>query len=138
VGNPFSLGPIGKGDSVLDIGCGAGVDTLVAAALTGPDGRATGVDLTPEMLEAARAHLQRAPVSNVVFQQASAEALPFPDESFDEVISNGVFNLVPDKPRALNEVFRVLKPLGGFMIADQVPTVEAEKDGRTSIDNWAG
>ncbi len=138
VGNPFSLGPIKKGEIVLDIGCGAGVDTIVAAIMAGPEGRVVGMDLTPEMLDRARENLRKTSLENVSFQEGSAEDLPFPEGSFDVVISNGVFNLVPDKVRALKEVRRVLKPNGRFMLADQVLTIEQSADTRSMVENWAG
>jgi len=137
VGNPFLLGPISEGEAVLDIGCGAGVDTLIAAVMVGPKGRAAGIDSTPQMLAVARENLSKTSFSNVTFQEASVENLPFPDVSFDVVISNGAFNLVPDKLKALKEVFRVLKPLGRFMIADQVLTVEPPEDTKSMVESWA-
>lgn len=137
VGNPFLLGPISEGETVLDIGCGAGVDTLIAAVMVGSKGRAAGIDSTPEMLTVARENLSKTSLNNVTFQETSAENLPFADVSFDVVISNGVFNLIPDKLKALKEVFRVLKPLGRFMIADQVLTVEPPADTRSMVENWA-
>ncbi len=137
VGNPFLLGPINEGETVLDVGCGAGVDTLIAATMVGPKGRAAGIDFTPEILAVARENLRKTSLHNVTFQGASAENLPFPDVSFDAVISNGVFNLIPDKLKALKEIFRVLKPLGRLMIADQVLTVEPPGDIRSIIENWA-
>jgi SAM-dependent methyltransferase len=137
VGNPFLLGPISEGEAVLDIGCGAGVDTLIAAFMVGSKGRAAGIDSTPEMLAVARENLRKTSLNNVTFQEASAENLPLPDVSFDVVISNGVLNLIPDKLKALKEVFRVLKPLGPFMIADQVLTVEPPEDTRSMVENWA-
>ncbi len=138
VGNPFALGEIKPGESVLDIGCGGGVDTLIAATMTGEKGRAVGIDLVPEMLEHARENLRRTVLNNVIFQEASAEEIPFPEGSFDVAISNGVFNLIPDKLRALKEVLRVLKPSGRFMIADQVLTVEPSRDSESRVKNWAG
>jgi SAM-dependent methyltransferase len=138
VGNPFTLGPISEGESVLDIGCGAGVDTLIAAMMVGPEGRALGIDVVPEMLERARENLRKTAFDNVTFQQASAEELPFPEGSFDVVISNGVFNLIPDKEKALREVFRVLKSSGQLRMADQVLTVAPSDDLSSRIDNWAG
>lgn len=137
VGNPFSLGPIKRGEAILDIGCGAGVDTLVAAMLAGPTGRAVGIDLTAEMLERARENLRKTSIENVDFKQASAEELPFPDASFDAVISNGVFNLVPDRVKALMEVWRVLKPDGRLMIADQILTTEPPTDTKSMVESWA-
>ena len=106
VGNPFSLGGIREGESVLDIGCGGGVDTMIAAIMTGPAGRAVGIDVTPEMVERARQNLGLADLKNVSFLKSSAEDLPFPDQDFDVVISSGVFNLVPDKLKALREAFK--------------------------------
>jgi arsenite methyltransferase len=136
VGNPFSVGPINKGEAVLDIGCGAGVDTFIAAMMVGPTGRAVGIDMVPEMLKRAEINLQEMSVANVTFQEASADALPFPDESFDVIISNGVFNLIPDKAKALREAFRVLKPKGRLMIADQVLTGKLPEDRRERIKSW--
>lgn len=137
VGNPFSLGLIDNGESVLDIGCGAGVDTLVAAILAGPSGKAVGIDLTAEMLARARENLRKTSIENVSFQKASAEELPFPEQSFDVVISNGVFNLVPDKLKALKEVWRVLKPDGRLMMADQILTTEPPADMKSMLESWA-
>jgi ubiquinone/menaquinone biosynthesis C-methylase UbiE len=137
VGNPFALGPVRAGDAILDIGCGAGVDTIIAALLAGPTGSAAGLDLVPEMLEKAKANARLAGVANVEFREGSAEGVPFPDNAFDVVISNGVFNLVVDKARALGEVYRVLKPGGRFMLADQVLAGELPKETRARIENWA-
>ncbi len=137
VGNPFTLGPIHKGGAVLDIGCGGGIDTFFAALMVGPEGKAVGIDMIPEMLARARENLRDTPLTNVTFQEASAENLPFLDESFDVVISNGVFNLIPDKAKAVGEAFRVLKPGGRLMIADQVLTGEVPKETKTRVDNWA-
>jgi SAM-dependent methyltransferase len=137
VGNPFSLGPIQKGEAVLDIGCGAGVDSIIAAKLVGPSGAVTGIDLVPEMLARAGENARLAGVDNVTFRVSSAEQLPFPDNSFDLVISNGVFNLVVDKVKALGEVFRILKPGGRFMLADQVLAGELPKETKARVENWA-
>jgi arsenite methyltransferase len=137
VGNPFTLGPIHEGEAILDIGCGCGVDTMVAAAMTGPTGRVVGIDVTPEMLERARQDLAQTSLKNVTFEKAGAEALPFPDGSFDVVISNGAFNLVPDKSKALEEAFRVLRPGGRLMMADQVLVSDVPKDPKTKIDTWS-
>jgi len=138
VGNPFSLGPIKKGETVLDVGCGAGVDTIFAAIMAGPEGRVVGIDLTPEMLERAKENSRKTSLENVSFQEGSAEDLPFPEASFDVVISNGVFNLVPDKLKALKEVCRVLKPNGRLMIADQILVTQPVADTRSMVENWAG
>jgi len=136
VGNPFTLEPIHEGEAVLDIGCGTGVDTLIAAILVGPKGRAVGIDMIPEMLDQAKNNLRETRLKNVTFQPASAENLPFPDESFDVVISNGVFNLIPDKVKALAEAFRVLRSNGRLMIADQVLTGNLPDDMKARVENW--
>lgn len=137
VGNPFSLGPIHKGETVLDVGCGAGVDSLVAAVMVGPTGKVIGIDLTPEMLERAKANLRAADLENVSYETASAEDLPFPDATFDVVISNGVLNLVTDKPKAMREILRVLKPGGRLMMADQILEGESPSDTRSIVESWA-
>jgi len=118
VGNPFSLGPIRIGESVLDLGCGAGFDTFIAAQLVGLEGRLVGIDLSPEMLAVARAGQAEAGFPEVEFREASVEALPFPDASFDVTLSNGVLNLVPDKLAALREILRVLRPGGRLQACD--------------------
>lgn len=118
VGNPFALGPIHAGEAVLDLGCGAGFDALIAAQLVGPAGHVVGVDLSPEMRAVAEAGRSEAGLPQVEFRVGSVEALPFPDASFDVALSNGVLNLIPDKPAALREVFRVLRPGGRLQACD--------------------
>jgi arsenite methyltransferase len=137
VGNPFSLGPIQPGEKVLDIGCGAGVDSIIAAKLVRSSGVVTGIDLVHEMRARASENARLAGVDNVTFQESSAEQLPFPDSSVDVVISNGVFNLVVDKVNALGEVFRVLKPGGRFLLADQVLSGELPKETKDRVEKWA-
>jgi len=118
VGNPFSLGPVRVGESVLDLGCGAGFDTFVAAQRVGLEGRVVGIDLSPEMIAVAQAGQAEAGFPQVEFCEAPVEALPFLDASFDIAISNGVLNLVPDKPAALREILRVLRPGGRLQACD--------------------
>ena len=136
VGNPFALGPILEGEAVLDIGCGTGVDTIVAANQVGSTGQVTGIDLVPEMLARAIANVRLMDLKNVKFLEASAEKLPFPDTNFHVVISNGVFNLVIDKPRALAQAFRVLRPGGRLMIADQILVGQLPREKKARIKSW--
>ena len=137
VGNPFSLGAVNEGESVLDIGCGSGVDTIFAAKMTGPSGKVVGVDLMPEMLQRAQENLGLANLANVTYERASCDKLPFPEEHFDVAISNGAFNLVPDKPGALSEVFRVLRPNGRLMIADQILVGERPNEKKQILKSWS-
>jgi SAM-dependent methyltransferase len=136
VGNPFSLGTILPGESVLDVGCGAGFDAFVAARLVGAKGRVAGLDATPRMIEKARENLARLAFSQVTFQAGEAEALPFPDEDFEVVVSNGVLNLVVNKERAFEELFRVLKPGGRAMLADMILVEALPPDRAHKIENW--
>ena len=136
VGNPFTLGPISQGETVLDVGCGAGIDAIFAAKMVGASGAVAGIDLVPEMLARARENARLAGVANITFIESSAEKLPFPDESFDVVISNGVFNLVVDKQKALKEVFRVLKPGGRLMLADQVLVGKLPQETGSRVASW--
>jgi arsenite methyltransferase len=136
VGNPFSLGPLSLGEAVLDIGCGAGVDSLVAARLVGPAGKVVGIDATPEMIARAQANLALTRLANVSFEIAAAEALPFPDGEFDVAVSNGVFNLTVDKEQALREAHRVLKPGGRLLLADMVLVQELPEAKAGKVENW--
>ena len=138
VGNPFSLGKIRWGDRVLDIGCGAGVDTLIAALMAGPDGRAVGIEMVESMYERACCNLRLSGLMNVRFFHGSAENLPFKENSFDIIISNGVFNLIMNKEQGLKETIRVLKPGGRFMISDQVQKDIYSFDMEDRVENWAG
>jgi SAM-dependent methyltransferase len=138
VANPFSLGRLQPGERVLDLGSGAGTDSLVAAQMVGPQGSVTGVDMTPEMLAKARAAADELGAPNVEFVEADAESLPFPDGSFDVVISNGVIDLVPDKDAVFAEIFRVLKPGGRMQIADVTIQNPVSEEGRRNIDLWTG
>jgi len=135
VGNPFRVRRPAAGARVLDLGCGAGLDVFVASLLAGPTGRAAGVELTPEMLAPARAHVDAWP--GVEFHEGSVEDLPFGDAQFDLVLSNGALNLVPDKDAAFREAFRVLRPGGAFVAAD-VLVMEAVPDAvLASMDAWS-
>jgi arsenite methyltransferase len=118
VGNPFAMGEPGPGRTVLDLGCGSGFDTLLAARRVGSSGRAIGVDLTPAMIARARRNAALLEMTNVAFWLAEIERVPLCDGSVDLVISNGVLNLCPDKPRVLGEVYRLLKPGGRLQMAD--------------------
>ncbi len=138
VANPFSLGPLEPGERVLDVGSGAGTDSLVAAQMVGPEGRVTGIDMTPEMLEKARAGARELGAENVEFVEGEAEELPFPDASFDVVISNGVIDLVPDKDAVFSEIYRVLKPGGRIQIADVTIQNPVSEEGKRKIDLWTG
>jgi arsenite methyltransferase len=138
VANPFSLGPLAPGERVLDVGSGAGTDSLIAAQMVEPEGRVTGIDMTPEMLAKARATAAAMGVSNVEFVEGEGEALPFPDETFDVVISNGVIDLIPDKDAVFAQIFRVLKPGGRIQIADVTIQVPVSEEGKRKIDLWTG
>ena len=138
VANPFSLGALDDGEQVLDLGSGAGTDSLVAAQMVGPDGRVVGIDMTPEMLAKARAGAAALDLENVEFVEGEAEQLPFGDESFDVVISNGVIDLIPDKDAVFAELFRVLRPGGRLQVADVTIQQPVSEEGRRKIDLWTG
>jgi SAM-dependent methyltransferase len=118
VGNPFLMGDPQPRQTVLDLGCGAGFDTLLAAQRIGPHGKVIGVDMTPEMIGKARSNAENLAALNVEFLMGDIETLPLADCSIDLAISNGVFNLCPHKPKVLSEVFRVLKSGGRLQMAD--------------------
>ncbi len=137
VGNPLALGGLRPGEAVLDLGCGAGLDSVLAARRVGPAGRVVGVDATAERVAKARAGAAAAGVANAEFHHGDADRLPVADESADVVISNGVFNLCLDKPKVLDEVYRALKPGGRLQMADillgdDVPECEVERKGAWS------
>jgi SAM-dependent methyltransferase len=136
VGNPFCLGTIKEGETVLDLGCGVGIDPLFAAKAVGSTGKVFGIDLVAEMLNHARNNAKTLGLDNISFMEGSAEALDFPNNCFDVAISNGAINLIPDKKSVLAEVFRVLNHNGRFMIADQVLAGPIEKDLKARIRSW--
>jgi arsenite methyltransferase len=138
VANPFSLGRLDSGERVLDLGSGAGTDSLIAAQMVGDTGHVTGIDMTPEMLARARASAAEMGASNVEFVEGEAERLPFPAESLDVVISNGVIDLIPDKDAVFAEIFRVLAPGGHIQIADVTIQNPVSAEGRRDIDLWTG
>ena len=138
VANHFVLGRVEKGATVLDLGCGAGTDLLIAAQMVGPSGRAIGIDMTPSMLERARRSASEMGLENVQVHEGLIESLPIGDESVDVVISNGVIDLVPGKDAVFAEIDRVLKPGGRLQIADVIIHNEVSEDARQRIDLWTG
>lgn len=137
-GNPFSLGRLAPGERVVDVGCGAGIDTLIASRMIGPEGRAIGVDMTPAMIDKARNGAAAMGASNVRFRVGLAEALPVDDEWADVVISNGVMNLFPDKLAGLREMARVLRRGGRLQIGDILVQKPVGDSGKRNIDLWKG
>jgi len=138
VGNPFLVGPINSGDAVLDIGSGAGFDLLVANFYTGPAGRVCGIDLTQQMVERARENISEAGgVDTIEITHISSENIPYDDETFDVVISNGVINLSPCKELLFQEIYRVLKPGGRFQFADIISETNLPKEMVGSLEAWA-
>jgi len=137
VGNPFLLGQPLPDHRVLDLGCGAGFDTLLAAQMVGPNGKVIGVDMTPEMIAKARNNAESLGLMNVEFVLGEIKDLPIPDASVDLVISNGVFNLCPDKPRVLSEVFQVLKPGGRLQMADIFLEPQVTPEEVASKGSWS-
>jgi SAM-dependent methyltransferase len=138
VANPWQLGRLEPGERVLDLGSGAGTDSLVAAQMVGERGHVTGIDMTPAMLAKALAAAAEMGLANVEFIEAEAERLPFPDESFEVVISNGVIDLIPDKDAVFSELNRVLVPGGRMQIADVTIQNPVSEEGRRNIDLWTG
>ena len=138
VANPWALGRLTPGERVLDLGSGAGTDSLVAAQMVGDEGSVTGIDMTPQMLEKARAAAAEMGATNVEFVEGEAERLPLPDASFDVVISNGVIDLIPDKDAVFAELFRVLVPGGRMQVADVTIQNPVSEEGRRNIDLWTG
>jgi 2-polyprenyl-3-methyl-5-hydroxy-6-metoxy-1,4-benzoquinol methylase/TusA-related sulfurtransferase len=137
-GNPFAIGPLAPGERVVDVGCGAGIDSLIAARMVGPTGRVVGVDMTPAMLAKARRSGVELGLLQVEFRDGFGEALPVADGWADVVISNGVLNLMPDKAAALGEMARVLKPGGRLQLGDILVQRAVPESARRRIDLWTG
>lgn len=138
IANPLSIAPILPGETVLDIGCGAGMDLLLAARRAGPGGRAIGIDMTEAMRDRAYRSAAAIGLTNVEVHRADATAIPLQDASVDVVISNGVLNLVPEKEKGFQEIRRVLRPGGRLQLGDIVLDVELDEDARRNIDLWTG
>jgi SAM-dependent methyltransferase len=137
VGNPFALESIHRGEKLLDVGCGTGLDMILASRLVGPVGWVRGIDLTPEMVEKAQVNFVRAGANNASAVVAGSEAIPYDDNTFDVVISNGVLNLSPLKEESLHEIFRVLRAGGRLQIADIVLNEDLPADVTNSLDAWS-
>lgn len=137
-GNPFTLGALRPGEYVVDVGSGAGIDSLIAGQMVGPEGRVVGVDMTPAMLAKARAGAVAMGAHQVEFREGFAERLPLEDGWADVVISNGVLNLFPDKLEGLREMARVLKPTGRLQIGDILVQKAVGDSGKRNIDLWKG
>jgi SAM-dependent methyltransferase len=137
-GMPTQFAQILPGQTILDLGSGAGIDVFLAAQKVGPDGLAIGVDMTEEMIQRARANAEKAGITNVEFRLGEIENLPVDDDSIDLILSNCVINLAPDKRRVLKEMQRVLKPGGKFCISDVVTFGKVPEAIRQDMNLWAG
>lgn len=137
-GNPFSLGELKPGNRIVDVGSGAGIDSLIAARMVAPNGEVIGIEMTPAMLDKARRAAGESGLQNVEFRMGYAETMPIEDGWGDVIISNGVLNLMPDKQAALKEMRRVLKPGGWLQISDILVQKEVPEDARQKIDLWTG
>lgn len=137
-GNPFAIGEIAEGEKVIDIGCGAGFDSFIAAHMVGPTGAVVGVDMTQEMLDRAQAAKEETDLDHLRFELGYAEDLPVPDGWADVIISNGVLNLCPDKDEVFSHMFSKLKPGGRLQIGDILVTKAVPEGAKRKIDLWTG
>ena len=137
VGNPFSIRMPKPGDRILDAGCGCGFDTFIASSMAGASGKATGIDITADMLEIAQSAAEGFQSGNIEFREGTVEQLPFDDGYFDLVLSNGVLNLIPDKPKAFKEIARVLRPEGALVAADLLVMEAIPAEVLASTDAWS-
>jgi SAM-dependent methyltransferase len=137
-GNPFAAGPIHPGETVIDIGSGAGFDALIASQMVGPTGHVIGIDMTPAMLQKARDGAERMSAAQLEFCEGYVEAVPLPDNCADVVISNGVLNLTLDKVAVLREWLRLLKPGGRLQVGDILVDSPVPADALDDISLWTG
>jgi SAM-dependent methyltransferase len=138
VGDPFSLGELHAGETVLDLGCGAGLDSIFASRMVGPSGTVIGVDFSPEMIDKAKRNAETLGLPNVEFRLGDLEALSLANATVDVAISNGVFNLCLDKPRVLAEIFRVLGPGGRLQMADMILEDHVTPEKVELMGSWSG
>lgn len=138
IGNPLAMGQVHPGQTVVDIGCGAGMDLLLAARQAGAAGKAIGIDMTDEMILRARTSAEAAGLSQVEVRKGDATSLPVEDAIADIIISNGVLNLVPEKEKAFAEILRVLRPSGRLQLADIALGLELPEEARRNMDLWTG
>ncbi|MCK4470937.1 MAG: arsenite methyltransferase, partial [Anaerolineae bacterium] len=137
-GNPIALSELQPGEVVLDLGSGGGLDCFLAAHKVGPQGKVVGLDMTPDMIQLARANAKDLSMDNVEFRLGEMEHMPIDSDSMDVVISNCVINLSPDKDAVFREVFRALKPGGRLCVSDIVTHGELPASVRESLEQWAG
>lgn len=137
-GNPFLFGDLVPGETVVDVGCGAGLDTLIAAQHVGPEGSVIAVDMTEEMRAKTEAGARELGLTNVQVREGYAESLPVGDGAVDVIISNGVVNLCPDKQAVFREFYRVLKPGGRLQVGDILVHIEVPQDAKEDIELWSG